>query len=219
MQLNGAVIEMGGSSENGVESLPDTEPVDRRRRRVLVTTALVVGGAGLVASGIPFVASMRPSARARAAGAPVQVDISHIEAGQQIVVAWQGKPVWILRRTPEMLRNLRDERLIRMLRDPWSEVKSQQPSYITNDVRALRPEYLVVIGICTHLGCSPNFRPDIAPPDLGPEWLGGYFCPCHGSRFDLAGRVFKDVPAPINLKIPPHRYLRASTVMVGEDAA
>jgi len=158
---------------------------------------------------------MSPSARAQAAGAPVEADISQVEPGQLIRVEWRGKPVWVVRRTPEMLESLDDDR--DLLRDPDSLIASQQPPYARNEYRSIKPEYLILVGICTHLGCSPTYRPEVAPADLGPEWPGGFFCPCHGSRFDLAGRVFKNVPAPLNLVVPPHRYLSQSRILVGKD--
>lgn len=188
--------------------------VNRSRRRMLTTAASVVGGAGVVAAAWPFLASMRPSARAQAAGAPVEADISQLEPGQLIRVEWRGKPVWIVRRTPEMLESLKHDR--DRLRDPDSLIASQTPPFARNQYRSVKPEYLVLVGICTHLGCSPTFRPDVAPPDLGSDWEGGFFCPCHGSRFDLAGRVFKNVPAPTNLEVPPYRYLSETRILIGE---
>lgn len=187
------------------------------RRRVLLAATAGMLGTGAVFTAIPFIVSMMPSQRARAAGAPVTVDVSRMESGQQLTVAWRGRPVWILRRTPEMLERMRIPAHLARLRDPDSEIRTQQPEYARNSVRALRPEYLVVIGICTHLGCVPTFRPEIAAEDLGQDWIGGYFCPCHGSRFDLAGRVFKGVPAPSNLVIPPHRFLQDTLIEVGID--
>ncbi|OGT19899.1 MAG: ubiquinol-cytochrome c reductase iron-sulfur subunit [Gammaproteobacteria bacterium RBG_16_57_12] len=178
--------------------------VDKSKRRLLGVAAGAMGGVGAAGVAIPFIASMSPSARAQAAGAPVEVDISKMEPGQRLTVEWRGKPVWILRRTPEMLAAL--PTLAGELRDPNSE-EEQQPDYAKNPLRSVIPEYLVLVGICTHLGCSPGFRPEFAPADLGPGWKGGFFCPCHGSRFDLAGRVYKGVPAPLNLEVPPHRYL------------
>jgi ubiquinol-cytochrome c reductase iron-sulfur subunit len=175
----------------------------------------VVGGAGVVAAAIPFLASWQPSARAQAAGAPVDVDISQVEPGQLLRVEWRGQPVWVVRRTEEMLDSLSE--LTPRLRDPDSEVESQQPPYAQNIHRSIKPEYLVVIGVCTHLGCSPAYRPEVAPDDLGPEWRGGFFCGCHGSRFDLAGRVYRNLPAPTNLVIPPHFYLSDTLLLVGED--
>jgi len=192
---------------------------DQKRRRFLVASTAVIGGAGLVAVAVPFLAYMNPSAKARSAGAPVRVDFSKLEPGQQITVNWRGKPVWVLRRTPQMLEDLRSAGLGERLRDPDSTVETQQPGYAQNGYRSIESEYLVVVGICTHLGCVPSFRPDRAPFDLGPDWVGGYFCPCHGSKFDFAGRVYKGVPAPTNLVIPPYRFLSVTEVLVGEDEA
>ena len=168
------------------------------------------------ASSTRFVLSLMPSERAKAAGAPVEVDISAIKPGMMITVEWQGKPVWIVRRTKEMLDLLgnHDDRLA----DPKSSI-AQQPDYCKNPYRSIKPEYLVVLGICTHLGCSPTYRPEVAPADLGANWPGGWFCPCHGSRFDLAARVYKGVPAPTNLIIPPHKYLRNGKLLIGDDSA
>ena len=188
--------------------------VDLKKRRVLTVAASVVGavGAGFVA--VPFVVSMQPSARAKAAGAPVEADISKLEVGQLLRVKWRGKPVWIVRRSPEMLEALPG--LDDSLRDPAS-ADSDQPGYCQNPTRSIKPEYLVAVGICTHLGCSPTYRPDVAPADLGADWKGGFFCPCHGSRFDLSGRVYAGVPAPTNLVIPPHQYLSDTNLLIGED--
>jgi ubiquinol-cytochrome c reductase iron-sulfur subunit len=158
---------------------------------------------------------MNPSERAKAAGAPVEVDLSQLEPGQKINVEWRGKPVWVIRRTEEMLENL--SAVEDRLRDPNSEVATQQPPYAQNQSRAIKPEYAVIIGICTHLGCSPTFRPEIAPADLGKDWKGGFFCPCHGSRFDLAGRVYQNVPAAKNLAVPPYTYLSDTRILVGVD--
>ncbi len=188
-----------------------------RRRRFLTATAVAAGAVGTAAALAPFLASMRPSARARAAGAPVEVDVSRLEPGQQITVAWRGRPVWLLRRTPGMLERMRDPRHLARLRDPDSRVETQQPPYARNPHRSIRPELFVAIGLCTHLGCVPTYRPEVGPPDLGEDWIGGYFCPCHGSRFDLAGRVFKGVPAPTNLVIPPYHFVSDTLVEVGTD--
>ena len=188
--------------------------VDTRRRRFLTAAATVVGGVGVVYTLVPFVKSMLPSARAKAAGAPVEADISKLEPGQKINVSWRGKPVWIVQRTPEMLDTLPE--VEPMLRDPDS-LEPQQPPYCQNEVRSIKPEVLVMIGICTHLGCSPLYRPEVAPEDLGPDWKGGFFCPCHGSKFDLAGRVYVGVPAPLNLQVPPHRYISDTLILIGED--
>jgi ubiquinol-cytochrome c reductase iron-sulfur subunit len=187
---------------------------DPGRRRFLTAATTVVGAVGAVYVAVPFVKSMLPSDKAKAAGAPVEADISKLEAGQMIRVQWRGKPVWVVDRTPEMLDTLAELR--EKLRDPDSS-ESEQPSYATNPTRSIKPEYLVLVGICTHLGCSPSYRPEVAPADLGPDWKGGFFCPCHGSRFDLAGRVYQGVPAPLNLAVPPHRYVSDTVILVGED--
>jgi len=191
--------------------------VEGDRRKLLIAATAVTGGAGLVAASIPFIRSMNPSARARAAGGPVELDVGKIQLGMQVTVEWRGRPVWVLRRTPEMLDRLRQPRLRQRLRDPGSGVASQQPDYAANEFRAIKPELFVVIGICTHLGCVPTFRPEVGPPDLGEDWPGGYFCPCHGSKFDFAGRVYKSVPAPTNLVIPPYRYVSDSAIEIGTD--
>jgi len=184
------------------------------RRRFLTGAVTVVTGIGSAFAAVPFIAAWTPSERAKAIGAPVEVDIGGLEPGQMTRVKWQGKPVWVVRRTEESLAGLkRDEG---ELRDP-SSAEDMQPKYATNEVRSIKPEYLVLVGICTHLGCAPTYRPEIAPADLGPTWQGGFFCPCHGSRFDLAGRVYAGVPAPTNLQVPPHRYLSDSRILVGED--
>lgn len=189
--------------------------VDTSRRRFLTAATSVVGAVGVGAVLVPFISSMQPSARAKAAGAPVEADISKLEPGALMTVAWRGKPVWLVNRTAQNLKDLpkNDPRL----RDPKSAVASQQPPYCVNEHRSIKPNYLVMVGICTHLGCSPTYRPDIAPADLGPNWLGGWFCPCHGSTYDLAGRVFQGVPAPLNMDVPPHRYVTETKIIVGED--
>lgn len=189
--------------------------VDKGRRRFLTATTVVIGGIGVAYTAVPFLASWKPSAKAQAAGAPVEVDISKLEPGQRINVEWRGKPVWIIRRTEETLQRLGE--IDDMLRDPDSDVADQQPKYAQNEFRSIKPEYLVVVGICTHLGCSPLYRPEPGAADLGADWPGGFFCPCHGSKFDLAGRVFKSVPAPTNLVVPPYRYIDDAHVMIGED--
>lgn len=191
-----------------------TEGVDKGRRRFLIASTSVVGGVGAGFAVVPFVLSMNPSERAKAAGAPVEADVSKLEAGQMMTIEWRGKPVWIVRRSEQNLSDLSS--LNDQLLDPASELQ-QQPDYAKNAARSIKPEYLVLVGICTHLGCSPAYRPDIAPADLGPEWKGGFFCACHGSRFDLAGRVFSGVPAPKNLQVPPHMYLSDTRIMVGSD--
>ncbi len=188
--------------------------VDLKKRRMLVAATSVVGAVGAVYVAVPFVVSMEPSAKAKALGAPAEADISKLEPGQLMRVKWRGKPVWIVYRTKQNLADLPS--LDDKLRDPKSEVP-QQPAYCKNENRSIKPEYLVAVGICTHLGCSPTYRPDVAPADLGPDWKGGFFCPCHGSRFDLAARVFKGVPAPTNLVVPPHQYLSDTTILIGDD--
>jgi ubiquinol-cytochrome c reductase iron-sulfur subunit len=188
--------------------------VDKSKRRFLVISTSVVGGIGVAAAAVPFVASMWPSEKAKAAGAPVDVDISKLELGQKIDVEWRGKVVWVIRRTPEMLANIK--KLDPVVEDPNSDVP-QQPPYAKNEFRSRKEDIFVAVGICTHLGCSPTFRKEIAPADLGPSWLGGFFCPCHQSKFDLAGRVFKGVPAPKNLEIPPYTFVTDATIRVGED--
>jgi ubiquinol-cytochrome c reductase iron-sulfur subunit len=190
------------------------QQVDAGRRRFLTVATSAVGGVAVVGMATPFVLSFLPSERAKAAGAPVEVDISKIEKGQMINVAWQGKPVWVLSRTPTQLANL--TKLDGKLADPASDM-DQQPSYCKNEHRSIKPEYLVAVGICTHLGCSPTFRPDVAPADLGPDWVGGFYCPCHGSKYDLAARVYKSMPAPKNLEIPPHKYMSDTRILVGDD--
>ena len=192
-----------------------TDVVDQGKRRFLTAATSVVGavGAGFVA--VPFIASWMPSERAKNAGAPVEADISKLEEGRMMIVEWQSKPVWIVRRSRQMLDGL--PKLNDNLRDPASENADQQPEYAQNETRSRKPEILVLVGICTHLGCSPSYRPEIGPADLGDEWMGGFFCPCHSSKFDMAGRVYTGVPAPTNLPVPPHYYLTENTILVGED--
>jgi ubiquinol-cytochrome c reductase iron-sulfur subunit len=192
---------------------PSADEVDESRRQFLLKSCCALGGVGAVCALSPFVLSWLPSAKAQAEGAPVQVDLSHLEPGQQLIVEWRGKPVWIIRRTKEMLKHLDLDKIY--LRDPESLV-DQQPLYAKNKYRSIKPEYLVLIGICTHLGCSPKYTP--VPNTLGPDWPGGFYCPCHGSTFDLSGRVFKGVPAPINLEVPPYRFLNDNTIIIGEEA-
>ncbi len=192
-----------------------TDTVDVARRRFLVNSTAVVGavGAGFVC--VPFLASWMPSERAKNAGAPIEADISKLEEGRMMTVEWQSKPVWIVRRSEKTLADL--ETLTDSLRDPNSEVVEQQPEYAQNIARSRKSEILVLVGICTHLGCSPTFRPEIAPVDLGADWLGGFFCPCHSSKFDMAGRVFQNVPAPTNLVVPPHYYVTDTNILIGQD--
>ena len=188
--------------------------VDEKRRRLLTTGVGVVGAVGAATMAIPFVSSMSPSARAKAAGAPVEIDISKLEPGQRVTVEWRGKPVWVVRRTPELLESL--EQVAGELRDIDSD-KSEQPEYAKNIHRSIKPELLVMTGVCTHLGCSPTFRPDVAAADLGADWMGGFFCPCHGSKFDISGRVYKGAPAPINLPVPPYSFVSDTVILIGED--
>ena len=191
--------------------------VNKGRRRFLTAATSVVGVAGAVGVATPFVKSWNPSARAKAAGAPVKRDISKLEPGQLIVVEWRGKPVYVVRRTPEALKSL--DAVSDLLRDPESE-NSEQPAYVDRKNRALNAEYLVLLGLCTHLGCAPKYRPDVGAADLsvGDEaWQGGFFCPCHGSKFDLAGRVYAGVPAPTNLEVPPYSLSEDGMLTVGVD--
>ena len=188
--------------------------VDRTRRRLIEITA-GLGAAGAAFAAVPFILSMTPSARAKAAGAPVEVDIGKLEPGMMITEEWRGKPVWVLRRTPEMLARL--EKIEDVLTDPASEVP-QQPPYAKNRHRSIKPEVAVLIGICTHLGCSPTKKLEAGSVSgLGADWPGGFFCPCHGSKFDLAGRVWAGVPAPTNLVVPPHAYLSEDRIIIGVD--
>ncbi len=185
------------------------DQVNRERRRFLTGVTTGVGVAGAAVAVVPFVSSMSPSARAKAAGAPVQIDISNLEAGKLLKVEWRGKPVWIVKRTPEMLETLKE---VAQLADPESR-DEQQPQYAQNSYRSINPEVLVLVGLCTHLGCSPLDQ--FEPGGLDADWPGGFFCPCHGSKFDLAGRVYKGVPAPTNLEVPPHRFLTDSQIEIG----
>jgi len=189
--------------------------VNKGRRQFLTAATSVVGAAGVVGVAVPFVASWNPSAKARAAGAPVKADISKLEPGQMVVVEWRGKPVYVVRRTQEALDSLAKD--VGILRDPESK-ESVQPGYVDPVQRSIKPEYLVLLGLCTHLGCAPKYRPDVGAADLGgDQWLGGFFCPCHGSKFDLAGRVFQGVPAPLNLEVPPHKYEGDKVLVIGVD--
>ncbi|MGD1990121.1 MAG: ubiquinol-cytochrome c reductase iron-sulfur subunit [Chromatiales bacterium] len=191
-----------------------SEGADLKKRRFLTATTSVIGAVGVVGVAVPFIASWQPSTRAKAAGAPVEADISKLGPGELLRVKWRGKPVWILRRTEKNLADL--ETLDKRLADPASDMP-QQPEYAKNPHRSRKPEVWVAVGICTHLGCSPTYRPDVAPEDLGADWVGGFYCACHGSKFDLAGRVYSGVPAPTNLVIPPYQFLDDNTVLVGDD--
>ena len=188
------------------------------RRHFLTVATAVTAGAGAAATAVPFVSSFKPSARAQALGAPVERDVSKLEPGAMVKVEWRGKAIYIVRRTPEMQSALRSTQVAALLKDPNSENTEQQPEYARNTLRSQNDEYLVIEGVCTHLGCAPTARFELGPADLGADWPGGFFCPCHGSKFDLAGRVFKSVPAPSNLKVPPHRYVNETTILIGVDA-
>lgn len=191
--------------------------VDGGRRHFLLVATTVTGIAGAALTAVPFLASWKPSARAQALGAPVEQDISKLEAGAMVKVNWRGQAIFILRRSPEMMKVLEDPSLVDKLRDPQSQ-ESEQPTYAKNDARSLKPEYLVLVGVCTHLGCAPMSRFQAQDAELGADWPGGFYCPCHGSKFDLSGRVFKDVPAPTNLKVPPYRFVTDAVVQIGVDA-
>ena len=184
------------------------------RRHFLTVATVVTGGAGVIATAVPFVSPFKPSARAHALGAPIEVDVSKIEVGALLKVEWRGHPIYILHRSEAMIASLSKDAAL--LRDPLSK-DSEQPSYATNEHRSIKPAYLVLEGVCTHLGCAPMPRFEVAPADLGPQWPGGFLCPCHGSKFDLAGRVFQGVPAPTNLGVPPYRYINDNTILIGSD--
>lgn len=189
--------------------------VNSGRRRLLTVSTAVVGAVGAGFAFYPFIASWNPSARAQGAGAPVTQDISKLEVGQRLVLQWRGKPIWIVRRTQAQIDAL--AQLNGRLRDPDSNNPEQQPAYARNLTRSIRPEIGVLVGICTHLGCSPLFKPEMVPQPFDPEWKGGFFCPCHNSRFDLAGRVFQGVPAPSNLQVPPYHFADAQHLVIGVD--
>ena len=190
--------------------------VNEGRRRVLTALTSVVGAAGVVGAAVPFVNSWNPSAKARAAGAPVEFNISKLEPGQMATVEWRGKPVYVVRRTAEALKTL--DQVTERLRDPAS-IKSDQPAYAKTPTRAPegKEEFFIMLAVCTHLGCAPEYRPEVGDAEVEANWLGGFFCKCHGSKFDLAGRVFQGVPAPKNLEIPPYKYLTDDVVLIGED--
>lgn len=189
------------------------DELDRNRRHFLTVATAVVGGAGIVATSIPFLASLKPSARAQALGAPVEVPVGTLEPGEMVRVMWRGRLVFVLRRSQAMLDRLPEVNAF--LDDPNSEIVEQQPQFAVNEYRSLRPEFLVVEGSCTHLGCAPLPQFQVGPAD---DWFGGFFCPCHGSRFDLAGRVYKGVPAPTNLRVPPYRFIREDVIMIGAES-
>jgi ubiquinol-cytochrome c reductase iron-sulfur subunit len=191
----------------------DNQKVDRTRRKLVVATS-VAGGAASLGAAIPFVASMMPSERTKAAGAPIEVDISSMAPGELKVFEWRGKPVWVIRRTKEMVESLKVA--ASRLTDPNSG-SSEQPEYAKNEYRARKPDVMVMEGVCTHLGCSPQMKPADAKAEMGADWAGGFYCACHGSKFDLAGRVFRGAPAPTNLTVPPYAFLSDSTLLIGEE--
>jgi ubiquinol-cytochrome c reductase iron-sulfur subunit len=191
-----------------------SKKVNLDRRRFLVTATSVTGAIGVTSLGVPFFSSMLPSEKAKAAGASVEVDVSQVQKGKVLTTEWRGQPVWILNRSEKMIESLKGSP--KKLADPELRVSSQQPKYCQNKTRSIKPNMLVIVGICTHLGCAPS--PKLSPKgDMGENWEGGFFCPCHGSKFDLAGRVFKGSPAPTNLVVPPHKYLNENTIIIGED--
>src|SRR5215471_2061198 len=185
------------------------------RRHFLTVATAVTGGVGVIATAVPFVASFKPSARAQALGAPVEFDVSKLEVGALAKIEWRGHPIYIVHRSQSMLDSLKKDEAL--LKDPMSQNTEQQPKYAQNEHRSIKPPFLVLQGVCTHLGCAPLARFDVAPADLGPTWPGGFFCPCHGSKFDLAGRVFNGVPAPANLLVPPYRFINDNTILIGSD--
>jgi ubiquinol-cytochrome c reductase iron-sulfur subunit len=189
--------------------------VDKGKRGFLIAATSVVGGVAAGAAAVPFAGSMVPSERAKAAGAPVEADISNLAPGEMQIVEWRGKPVWIVRRTPEMLDGIKksDDRVS----DPKSEVP-KQPDYATNEFRSIKPEIAVLEGVCSHLGCSPQFKSIESKGDMGQDWTGGFFCPCHGSKFDFAGRVYKGSPAPVNLTVPPYKFVGDARIIIGDDS-
>ncbi len=192
----------------------DDKKIDKSRRRFLIGATSAMGVAGTIGAAVPFVGSWTPSQKAKAAGAPVRIDISTLKEGEQIIAEWRGKPIWVIRRTQQMISDL--DQMVDVLLDPESS-NSDQPEYADNLHRSLRPDILVLTGVCTHLGCSPTYRPEKAPKDLGDKWMGGFLCACHNSRFDLAGRVFKGAPASKNLAVPPYSFENETTIVVGID--
>lgn len=193
--------------------MSEQKKVDKTRRTLVVATS-VVGGAASVGAAIPFVASMLPSERAKAAGAPIEVDVSSIAPGELKIFEWRGKPVWVIRRTQDMLESIKQS--VGYLTDPASKA-SQQPEYAENEFRSRKPELMVMEGVCTHLGCSPQLKTTEAKAEMGGDWPGGFYCPCHGSKFDMAGRVYRGAPAPTNLPVPPYTFLSDSTLLIGDD--
>lgn len=186
--------------------------IDAERREFLKIATTIMGTIGIAAAGFPFIMALEPSTDVEAIGAPVSVDLSKIKPGEMITIPWRGKPIWVVRRTQEQLKSLSlDESL---LRDPNSKV-DQQPEYAKNRYRSIKPEFLVLVGVCTHLGCIPNYKPELG--SISPQWPGGFLCPCHGSKFDMAGRVFKGVPAPVNLEVPKYAYRSDTEIIIGTD--
>lgn len=192
--------------------------VNKSRRNLLIGVTTAVGAVGVVGAAVPFVGSWNPSAKAKAAGAPVKFNLSKVEPGAMVTVEWRGKPVYVVRRTQAALDSLKKVEEMGLLLDAKSESVSQQPTYAQNQARSIKSEFAILLGICTHLGCAPLYRPDVGAADLGGEkWQGGFFCPCHGSKYDLAGRVYSGVPAPLNLEVPKHMYESDTVVVIGED--
>ena len=195
--------------------MSEGQVINQNRRRFLTAATSTAGAVGAVGVAVPFIGSWNPSAKAKAAGAPIKVNLAKIQPGQMITEEWRGKPVFIVRRTDEAIAGL--TKVADQVSDPLSE-KSVQPDYAQNKNRSLKSEFMIMLGVCTHLGCAPQFRPDVGARDLGGDtWQGGFFCPCHGSKFDLAGRVYKSVPAPLNLEVPPHSYESDTVVVIGID--
>ena len=206
------------ANETVIHPVEGEDAVNTGRRRFLTATTAVVGAVGVVGAAVPFIKSWNPSARAQLAGAPVTVDISALQEGQRLILEWRGQPIWIVRRSQAILQAL--PTLDGQLRDPRSENADQQPDYVREanpELRSIRPEISVLVGLCTHLGCSPEMAAEIRPEPFDPNWKGGYFCPCHKSRFDMAGRVYQGVPAPTNLVVPPHYYADENTIVIGVD--
>ncbi|HET8554095.1 MAG TPA: ubiquinol-cytochrome c reductase iron-sulfur subunit [Rhodanobacteraceae bacterium] len=193
------------------------EAVDHGRRRFLTATTAVVGAAGVVTAIVPFIKSWEPSARSKAAGAPITADISKVKQGQMLKYPWRGLPIFVVNRTKDQIATLSTKDVESRLRDPNSDETSQQPAYCKNVTRSIKPEWLVMIGICTHLGCSPDFKPKIGPEPFDPDWKSGFLCPCHKSRYDIAGRVYQGVPAPLNMVIPPYHFIDDTHVEIGVD--
>jgi ubiquinol-cytochrome c reductase iron-sulfur subunit len=191
-----------------------TDDVDRNRRHFLTIATAVTGGAGVALAAIPFLSSLKPSARAQALGAPVEVPLASLEPGEMIKVEWRGQLIYVVRRSKEMLSRIDAAKEANLLRDPDSKVAEQQPAFAVNDFRSIKPEYLILVGACTHLGCAPLAQFQVGPAG---DWYGGFFCPCHGSKFDLSGRVYKGVPAPSNLRVPPYRFIKDDLVLIGAE--